>query len=179
MTQAARVYGESMYALALEEGLTGEILEEMKVIRTLFQENPDYVHLLSEPSIPGNERIDLIEAAFGNQAERYLVNFLKLLCERNLLREFGGCCDEYARRYNRDNGIAEATATSAVPMTEAQAEALKQKLEKLSVKKISLSLKTDPSLLGGVRVELEGKELDGTVKGRLDGLSRKLDSLTL
>lgn len=43
MTQAARVYGESMYALALEEGLTGEILEEMKVIRTLFQENPDYV----------------------------------------------------------------------------------------------------------------------------------------
>ena len=40
MTQAARVYGESMYALALEEGLTGEILEEMKVIRTLFQENP-------------------------------------------------------------------------------------------------------------------------------------------
>ena len=91
----------------------------------------------------------------------------------------GGCCDEYARRYNRDNGIAEATATSAVPMTEAQAEALKQKLEKLSGKKISLSLKTDPSLLGGVRVELEGKELDGTVKGRLDGLSRKLDSLTL
>ena len=64
-----------------EEGLTGEILEEMKVIRTLFQENPDYVHLLSEPSIPGNERIDLIEAAFGNQAERYLVNFIKLLCE--------------------------------------------------------------------------------------------------
>ena len=179
MTQAARVYGESMYALALEEELTGEILEEMKVIRTLFQENQDYVHLLSEPSIPGNERIDLIEAAFGNQAERYLVNFLKLLCERNLLREFGGCCDEYARRYNRDNGIAEATATSAVPMTEAQAEALKQKLEKLSGKKISLSLKTDPSLLGGVRVELEGKELDGTVKGRLDGLSRKLDSLTL
>ena len=168
-----------MYELALSEGLSGEILKEMKVIRRLFQENPDYVHLLSEPSIPGTERIDLIETAFGKQAERYLVNFIKLLCEKNLLREFGGCCDEYLRRYNQDNGIAEATATSAVPLTEAQAEALKQKLEKLSGKKISLSLKTNPSLLGGVRVELEGKELDGTVKGRLDGLSRKLDSLTL
>ena len=179
MTQAARVYGESMYELALSEGLSGEILEEMKVIRRLFQDNPDYVHLLSEPSIPGNERIDLIEIAFGKQAERYLVNFIKLLCEKNLLREFGGCCDEYLRRYNQDNGIAEATATSAVPLTEAQAEARFLMLEKLSGKKISLSLKTNPSLLGGVRVELEGKELDGTVKGRLDGLSRKLDSLTL
>lgn len=179
MTQAAKVYGESMYELALSEGLSGEILEEMKVIRTLFQENPDYIHLLSEPSIPGKERTDLIETAFGNQAERYLVNFLKLLCERNLLREFGGCCEEYLRRYNRDNGIAEAIVTSAVPLTDVQAEALKQKLENLSGKKISLTRKTDPSLLGGVRVELEGKELDGTVKGRLNGLSRKLDSLTL
>ena len=68
MTQAARVYGESMYELALSEGLSSEILKEMKVIRRLFQENPDYVHLLSEPSIPGNERIDLIETAFGKQA---------------------------------------------------------------------------------------------------------------
>ena len=66
-----------MYELALSEGLSGEILKEMKVIRRLFQENPDYVHLLSEPSIPGNERIDLIETAFGKQAERYLVNFIK------------------------------------------------------------------------------------------------------
>ena len=179
MTETARVYGGSLYELAAEEHLEEEILSEMKEIRALFRENPEYPRLLSEPSIPRKERIGLIDAAFGSQAEPYLVNFIKLLCEKNLLREFGGCCDEYARRYNRDNGIAEATATSAVPMTEAQAEALKQKLEKLSGKKISLSLKTDPSLLGGVRVELEGKELDGTVKGRLDGLSRKLDSLTL
>ena len=76
MTQAARVYGESMYELALSEGLSGEILEEMKVIRRLFQENPDYVHLLSEPSIPGIERIDIIEISFGKQADRYLVIFI-------------------------------------------------------------------------------------------------------
>ena len=179
MTETARVYGGSLYELAQEEHLEEEILSEMKEIRALFRENPEYPRLLSEPSIPRKERIGLIDAAFGSQAEPYLVNFIKLLCEKNLLREFGGCCDEYLRRYNQDNGIAEATATSAVPLTEAQAEALKQKLEKLSGKKISLSLKTNPSLLGGVRVELEGKELDGTVKGRLDGLSRKLDSLTL
>ena len=163
-----------MYALALEEGLTGEILEEMKVIRTLFQENPDYVHLLSEPSIPGNERIDLIEAAFGNQAERYLVNFIKLLCEKNLLREFGGCQEAFQRRYFAAHNIAEAVVTSAASLSKEQEELLKKKLETMSGKTVVMELKTDPSVLAGVRVELDGKLFDGTVKGRLAELSRRI-----
>ena len=53
----------------------------------------------------------LIEEAFGGQAERYLVNFLKLLCERKILREFAGCCEEFIRRYNSAHGIAAVSYT--------------------------------------------------------------------
>ena len=72
----------------------------MSQIRQLFRENPDYIRLLSEPSIPNKERIGLIDKAFGDKAEKYLISFLKLLCERNILAEFSGCCDEFTRRYN-------------------------------------------------------------------------------
>lgn len=95
MTQTARVYGGSLYDLAAEEQLTGQMMEQMKEVRDIFRENPEYLKLLSEPSIPKGERTGLIETAFGAQAERYLVNFLKLLCERNILREFSGCCEEF------------------------------------------------------------------------------------
>ena len=118
MTKTARLYGGSLYDLAAEEQLTGIIMEQMMEIRQLFRDNPDYVKLLGEPSIPQAERIDLIEKAFGAQAERYLVNFIKVLCERSLLGDFGGCCEEFTRRYNADNGIAEAVVTSAVALTE-------------------------------------------------------------
>ncbi len=85
MTQIARLYGSSMYDLAAEEQLTDTVLEQMQTIRQLFRENPDYVKLLSEPSIPKEERTKLLDTAFGTEAERYLVNFLKLLCERGIL----------------------------------------------------------------------------------------------
>ena len=68
MTETARVYGGSLYELAQEEHLEEEILSEMKEIRALFRENPEYPRLLSEPSIPRKERIGLIDAAFGSQA---------------------------------------------------------------------------------------------------------------
>ena len=86
MTQIARLYGSSMYDLAAEEQLTDTVLDQMQTIRQLFRENPDYVKLLSEPSIPKEERTKLLDTVFGTEAERYLVNFLKLLPDavRNL-----------------------------------------------------------------------------------------------
>ncbi|MBS6194002.1 MAG: ATP synthase F1 subunit delta [Clostridiales bacterium] len=179
MTQTARLYGGSLYDLAAEEQLTGIIQEQMGVILEVFRENPDYVKLLMEPSIPQDERTGLIEKAFGAGAERYLVNFLKLLCERSILAEFAGCCEEFTRRYHADHNIAEAVATSAVALSEQQFEALKEKLEKLSGKKISLTVKVDPSVLAGLRVELEGKQLDGTVQSRLAGVSKKLNEIVM
>lgn len=177
MTQYARLYGGSLYELAAEENLTDVIGEQMKEIRDLFCENPDYVKLLCEPSIPKNERTKLIEEAFGEQAERYLVNFMKLLCERNLLGEFRGCCEEFIRRYHADHGIAVAVVTSAVALNDAQLEALKEKLQKLSGKTVELEQKVDPSVVAGLRVELEGKQLDGTIQGRMSGISKKLNEV--
>ena len=163
MTQTARLYGGSLYDLAAEERLTDVIYEQTKEIRKLFGENPDYVKLLSEPAIPFEERKGLIETAFGTQAERYLVNFIKLLCERNILHEFAGCCEEFTRRYHAEHGIAEAIVTSAAALKEDQISALKTKLEKISGKKVEL--------------KLEGRQLDGTVQSRLSGISRRLDDI--
>ena len=86
MTKTARVYGGSLYDLAAEEKLDGQIMEQMIAVRQIFRENPGYLKLLGEPAIPEDERLKMIEEAFGGQAERYLVNFLKLLCERKILR---------------------------------------------------------------------------------------------
>ena len=146
MTETARVYGGSLYELAAEEHLEEEILSEMKEIRALFRENP----------------------------EPYLVNFIKLLCEKNLLREFGGCQEAFQRRYYAAHNIAEAVVTSAASLSKEQEELLKKKLETMSGKTVVMELKTDPSVLAGVRVELDGKLFDGTVKGRLSELSRRI-----
>ncbi len=174
MTEAARLYGGSMYELAKEEQMTDRILSQMEEIRQIFKENPEYVRLLSELAIPKKDRAGLIEEAFGKEAERYLTNFLKVLCDHNLIGEFAGCCEEYIRRYQNDNGIASAVVYSAVPLSDAQRSALTEKLAAMSGKKIALTEKCDPRIVAGLKVELEGKLLDGTVKGRLASLSKKL-----
>lgn len=174
MTQTARIYGDSLYELAVSEGLTEPVMEQAGAVETLFAENPAYRRLLAEPSIPKAERIGLLDQAFSGEIEEYLLNFLKILCENHLLGEFEGCLAEYRDRYDKDHGIARAVVTSAVPLTQKQLASLQQRLEQTSKKKVVLNTKVQPSVLGGLRIELEGKLIDGTVAGRLTGMQRKL-----
>ena len=174
MTERAGVYGGSLYDLAAEENLTEPIMKELLEIRQIFRDNQDYLKLLSEPSIKREERIGLIEKAFGTACERYLVSFIKLLCDRNMLGEFEGCCESYKKRFNADHNIAEAVVTSAVSLSSTQLDSLSKKLESISGKTVVLTEKLDPKVLAGIKVELEGKQLDGTLSGRLDRMQKRL-----
>ncbi len=179
MTERARVYGGSLYDLAAEEKLTDSILEQMLSVKQIFRENPEYLRLLNEPSIKKAERLDLIEKAFGGSCERYFVSFLKLMCERGYLGDYEGCCEIFNRRYNEDHNIADAVVTSAVPLTDEQKKALVAKLSAISGKTIALTEKIDAKVLAGIKVELEGKQLDGTVSGRISGMKKKLSEAIL
>ncbi|MBQ5932747.1 MAG: ATP synthase F1 subunit delta [Lachnospiraceae bacterium] len=179
MTERSRVYGSSLYDLAAEEKLTEPIRDQMLAIKQILRDNPDYIRLLAEPSIKKAERIGLIDAAFGSSCEKYLVSFLKLLCERDLLGEYEGCCEIFTKRYNEDHNISEAVVTSAVALNDSQLKALAGKLETMSGKKITITTKIDPKVLAGIKVELDGKQLDGTVSGRLSGIRKKLDEVVM
>ncbi len=179
MTETARMYGGSLYDLAAEEGLETRILGELEQAAQLLKANPDYLRLLSTPSIPKKERCGLLDEALRGQVHLYVLNFLKILCEKGTLRELSGCARAYRLRYNQAHGILEATATSAVPMTAQQTQVLHAKLEKLTGKTIDLKTKVDPGVLGGIRLDMEGTELDGTVQNRLAALRRDIASVTL
>jgi F-type H+-transporting ATPase subunit delta len=69
--------------------------------------------------------------------------------------------------------------TSAIELTKAQKDSLVSKLEQISGKKIVLKQKVDSAVLGGLRVEIEGKLLDGTVMGRLTDLRKKVSETVL
>ena len=179
MTETAKMYGGSLYDLAAEEGLETRILGELDEVQQLLKQNPDYLRLLSTPSIPKKERCGLLDEALRGQVHLYVLNFLKILCEKGTLRELSGCARAYRIRYNQAHGILEATAISAIPLTDPQRMALHAKLESLTGKTIDLKTKVDAKVLGGIRLDIEGTELDGTVQNRLASLRRDIAAVTL
>ena len=179
MTEAGSVYGLALYDLAKSEGLTEQILKELSVLRQSFEEEPDFLKLLHTPALSKQERCDILDASFRGKLQPYLLNFLKILTEKGYIHHFSHCCDAYRDQYNLDHGILPVTAVTAVPMTDAQQKRLKEKLEALTGKTVELHSRIDPSCLGGVRLDYDGKRVDDTVSHRLDAVRTLLKNTVL
>ena len=179
MTQAGIVYGEALYDLAKAEGLSGEILSQITVLAESFREEPDFLRLLAAPNLSKAERCDILDKSFREKVHPYVLNFLKILTEKGYVRHFADCCGAYRDCYNRDNGILPVTAVTAVPLTGAQTEKLTKKLSELTGKTVSLTNRVDPDILGGVRLDYDGKRLDDTVSHRLESVRGLLKNTVL
>ena len=170
MTQVGTVYGEALYELALSEGLDEAIRQELAVLEQAFRENPDYGKLLRSANLSKAERCGILDEAFRGRVQPYLLNFLKILVEKGYIGSFPQCCEAFTRRYNDDHGILPVTAVTAVPLTPEQTSALTQKLSRITGKTIALRNRLDPQVLGGVRLDYDGKRLDDTIAHRLEAI---------
>ena len=179
MTQIGNVYGESLYMLAKDENLSQQIGEQLKVLQLSFRQEPDFIRLLSTPSLTKAERCKILDDSFRDSVHPYVLNFLKILTEKNYMRHFSDCCDAYLALYNQDNGILPVTAVTAVPLTQAQSEKLSAKLARITGKHIELHNRIDPSCLGGVRLDYDGQRLDDTVSHRMDAIRGLLKNTVL
>ena len=179
MTEVGNVYGEALYDLAKAESLSKIIGEQLHILQQSFQQEPDFIRLLSSPNLSKAERCRILDDSFRGKVHTYVLNFLKILTERGYMRHFSDCCDAYAEHYNTDNGILRVTAVTAVALSDAQKEKLTAKLHQLTGKEIQLLGRIDPAILGGIRLDYDGKRLEDTVAHRLDSIRDMLKNTVL
>ena len=179
MTQIGNVYGEALYGLARDEGMAKAILEELSVLKESFLREPAFLQLLSTPNLSKQERCGVVDDCFQGKVHPYVLNFLKILTEKGYIRHFSDCCTSYRQLYNQDNGILPVTAVTAVPLNEAQTGKLTEKLAQITGKSIDLVNRVDASVLGGMRLDYDGKRLDDTVAHRLEAVRSLLKNTVL
>ena len=179
MTQIGSVYGEALYELACSEGLDKAILDELKVLDESFHQEPGFVKILCSPSVSKQERCQVLDDSFRGKVNQYLLNFLKILTEKGYMHHFTHCCEAYTRHYNEDHNILSVRAVTAVPLTDKQAQALTQKLTRMTGKTILLDNRVDATCLGGVRLDYDGRRLDDTICHRMESIRELLKNTVL
>ena len=177
MTDAIE-YGRALFELCEETEKTEKVLGELQLTLSAFNENPSYFKLLDTPALPKDEKLALIGKSFAD-ADEYLLNFIKILCERHSVYLLPKIKDSFSAFYDESRGIERVDAVTAVPMTDEQVKALTKKLEAKTHKTIIVNNKVDRSILGGVILRYSGIQLDGSVKTRLDDFGKSLSNIVM
>ena len=179
MNQVGSVYGQALYALTKDEGCSLQVLQELSALGESFRQEPKFLRLMSAPNLSKEERCGILDESFRNKVHPYVLNFLKILTEKGYMQRFSDCCKEFRQAYNEDHGILEVFAYTAIELTADQKERLSQKLHAVTGKTIDLINRVDPSCLGGVRLDYDGKRVDDTVEHRLGSISALLKNTVL
>ena len=176
MIQTEREYAEALFTLAVEENAVEEFLDSLVTLKQLFDENPDYIEFLNSPAIPLGERTASIDEAFGGKMPQYVVSFIKVLCENGKMRTILLCIDEFETLARAFSNRAIANVYSAVELSDEQKDAVCKKLEAITNKRIDPIYIIDESLIGGMKIEVDGKTFDGSIKHRLGDIKDVMNS---
>ena len=169
-------YGKALFLLALEENKDEVIFNEVKSLSEVLSNNSEYITILDSPAIMLDEKLSLIDNSMSS-CEEYVKNFVKILCEKHSVFQFEDCVKAYSKEYDKHHNIIRSVVISAVKLSDSQLEKMKIALEKKSGKTVFLENEIDPSLIGGVVLRTEGKQFDGSIKGRLDSMNRSIEDI--
>ena len=170
----ARRYTRALFQLAREAGQEEKIGQEIDQFYAAFG-GSELQGVLTNPAFPMDSRKRiLIQVANGLELSVLSIHFLSLLLERDRLAHLPGIVNCYRRLLNEAKGRVEAKVVSAAGLDAAMVERLREQLRGISGKEVVLQQETDPSLLGGLLVELEGKVYDGSVRTQLEKMKQRI-----
>jgi F-type H+-transporting ATPase subunit delta len=167
MKEISKQYAEAIFELACENGEEDAVMAALRTVRETFEQNPEYMALLSSPAIPLAERLDVVERAFSGRLAETVVSLVSLMCEKGRIAGFFECVEEYARLLDVRRSVVMARVISAVPLSEEQVAALTKKLENKCKGRVELSCEVDATIMGGLVVEMQGTVMDGSLRQHL------------
>ncbi|MEL6188666.1 MAG: ATP synthase F1 subunit delta, partial [Myxococcota bacterium] len=135
----------------------------------------DLRNALENPSYSSEERLSVLDAVSGQlELSPRVKNFARLVVERGRAEELTEMSETFASLLDERTGRTRALITSAQPLEEAEADRIREALEKRTGKTIEVELAVDPALIGGVRAEVGTIVFDGTIRAELDKLREQL-----
>ena len=170
---AARRYAEAAFELAARD----EALDAYGEALDLAAETLGHgtaLQVLRNPAQPLKQRIEIVDGLLANRVPDQVLKLVGLLVERGKIDRIGDVAREFRRLLNKQNGIVEALATSAAPLTEAETAALRRKVAQMTSSAVDLRVEVDDSLMGGLTVRVGDTLYDASVRGRLERLRERL-----
>ena len=176
MTTTSREYAEALFELEVQGGVTKETSEGLETVVSALLQQPDYRALLASPAIGKEERLAALDTAFRGKIPEILLAILRMMVSRGHVSALTGMARDYEELARGYRGESMAVVTSAVPLKEAETVALRAKLEKKLGRQVILQCRVDPALIGGVRVDVDGRVIDGSIRNKLEEIKEVMNS---
>ena len=161
---AAKVYGDALFELAVEENRCDQFLEEICAVENALDQNPQAETLLCHPGIGSEEKQDFIEKCFKGNVSDDMTGFLQILVKKGRFSERNAIFAYFTAKVKEYKKIGVALVTSPFELTAEQKTKIEKRLlDTTDYKKMEITYREDKTLIGGLVIRIGDR--DGSFAG--------------
>lgn len=168
-------YANSLFELASEAGSIDAVEKELARVEAMLADSADLRRLVTSPVFSAEDQLRAITAIADKAGYQGLVaNFLRVVARNRRLFALPGMIAGFRLLAAEARGEVAADVTSAHALTDDQQAELRQTLKAVAGKDVALNLTVDPSILGGLVVRIGSRQIDTSLKTKLNSLKLAL-----
>ncbi len=168
ITYSAQNYAEALF----ESGQT--FAPDLKLVNEVMSTSADFIHIMSNPAIDLKVKYSILDEIFKSKVDDKVLQFVKILTEKNRLNEFSEIVAAYEERVNFSSGIKTVEITSAITLNEETKSRIIDKLTEKLNKKIVPEWKVDKEIISGLVFKIGDDILDASIKNKIESIGKNI-----
>lgn len=169
-TIVAHRYAKALLDLAIEKKSLEKVYSDIQDFVEICDNNHDLVLTFKSPIIRHEDKMAIIKKLFENKYDAITFSIFKIITEKNREALIPSIAKEFIHIYHNYKGIEKAEIISAIALSEDQKKNFQKILEDYSGKMIQIVEKVDASLVGGYIVRIGDKQIDDSIRRKLNDL---------
>ncbi|HEY3266454.1 MAG TPA: ATP synthase F1 subunit delta [Armatimonadota bacterium] len=179
-SRVARRYAAAIFNAARRANAIPDVEQDLNDVRAMLEQYPEVLKALLAPRVPIERKTAVLDALISARLRHDLSRrFLVLMVNHGREGELPAAAAAFATLADQANNVVTASVRSAAALDDGQTQRLKAKLDGLTGKNTRLEVSTDPDLVGGLVVRIGDTVMDGSVRGYLEQIARKLSAAPL
>jgi F-type H+-transporting ATPase subunit delta len=171
--EIAAVYANALFEVAKERDILDTIREQIREFARALNENSDMRFFFFSPYFSVEEKKKGLHAAVEN-ADEVFMNFLETLIERSRMPVVFRIRDRYEKLWDEEQKVLPVEVTSAIELEDATVESIADQIREQTDRKVEISSKVDPDIIGGIVLRVGNSILDASIRNRLNQLRRQV-----
>lgn len=176
MSGIATRYANALMALVRQKGIHEKVMADLGAVQKILRDNSDVQSYFHNPLVSPDQKTTVVEKSFKDKGlHEEVTGLLTLLAKRNRMMEFDGIVEAFARALDNESGVTRGVVRAARPLSPEALKGLEEKITTALKKKIHLTFKEDPKILGGVIAEVGGWTFDDSIETHLKKMNEELN----
>lgn len=174
-----RRYATALYDIAKAQNKIADFAKDCDFVSTTLKASKELLNAVKSPVINQEKKVALLKAVFSGKVSKQIEDALALLVQKGRAPIIPDVMKEFQAILDEQSGVVIARVESAIALDESEKQAIAQKLEAISGKKIRIENKVNPSLIGGLTARIGDTVIDGSVKHKLERLKEEFRQASL